>query len=86
MWNFIYGFLWGSLCSVFLMDLFISSFNIVWWIYLISFIIMLIGSLVLKVYLYITDYKTLASNGITIVLRIAKFIVKKRNNKKLKID
>lgn len=86
MWNFICGFVWGSFCSIFLIDLFINSFNIVWWVYLIFFIIWFICSLVLKVYLYITDYKELASNGISIVVRIAKFMIKKRNKRRLNIN
>ena len=78
MLNTICGFLWGVLCTLLTIDIFVSSINILWWIYILLFIIMIIASLVLKVYLYITDYKEMATTGLSLLQKIAKYIKNKR--------
>lgn len=78
MLNTICGFLWGVLCTLLTIDIFVSSINILWWIYLLLFIIMIIASLVLKIYLYITDYKEMATAGLSLLQKIAKYIKNKR--------
>ncbi len=52
MFSLICGFLWGCFCTLLLIDLFTALINIVWWKYLILFFVLLINSIVLRVYLY----------------------------------
>ena len=85
MFSLICGFLWGCFCTLLLIDLFTALINIVWWIYLILFFVLLINSIVLRVYLYVSDYKSLAMDGISIGSKIVRYIVNKRkNNKQIK--
>lgn len=42
MFSLICGFLWGCFCTLLLIDLFTALINIVWWIYLILFFVLLI--------------------------------------------
>ena len=81
MFSLICGFLWGCFCTLLLIDLFTALINIVWWIYL----ILLINSIVLRVYLYVSDYKGLAMDGISVGSKIVRYIINKRkNNKQIK--
>lgn len=85
MFSLICGFLWGCFYTLLLIDLFTALINIVWWIYLILFFVLLINSIVLRVYLYVSDYKGLAMDGISVGSKIVRYIINKRkNNKQIK--